>query len=296
MVLHPNLASPFDNRFSPTSLEEGCWRKYFFQKVMGLRPLADKSHFLTMGTSMHSFIEQFYLLRKNSPQLSPEETLAQALENSSPEVPAWPSIDPYSFENFLLTCEAYALRYYNDSCIPFKTETIFWLPMTNGTFFGGVIDQLWETSSGAVVIRDTKTTGRPLTDWYWKNLENKFQLTMYQWAVTQLFPNRDVLGVEIDAVRISKDFDKSEDHFSRRIYERSPIQIEEALLTYNHKTSFIRSALSESKEKMILRFPCETSQCGNYGGCPYLPICKEGLGTPAARTDFFIANHNPEEV
>jgi hypothetical protein len=294
-MIHPNLASPFDKRFSPTSLEEGCWRKYYFNKIMRLRRMGEKSHFLTMGSSIHSFVENFYMLRRKEPSLSQEATLALALEKSQPEIPAWPSVDPYSYENWLLTCEAYASRYYSQGVVPFQTETIFWLPMDNGTFLGGVIDQVWETPSGALVVRDTKTTGRPLTDWYWKNLENKFQLTIYAWALSQLFPDRDILGVEIDAVLISKDMEKDYDkHFSRRIYERSEIQMEEALLTYAFKTNHILQALAKPEDRFLLEFPCETSQCGNYGGCPYLPICTEGLNTPAVRTDFYIDNLNQE--
>lgn len=287
-LTHPNESHPRDGRFSPTSLEDACPRKYWLGKVLGIQPLGTKDY-LNMGTAVHSFIEEWQILRKSGVQ--EEELLARAIENSLPtalaSLPSWPG-DKYSLENWLFTMEGYHYRWKDTVEDVFATESINWIPMGNGTMLGGVIDQLIRTPSGGIIIRDTKTTGGGMTDWFWKGMENKFQLSIYFHMVEQLLPNEDVIGVEIDAVQIQKKREKVENNYHRRLFERTDLQISDAIRTYIKKTNFYKEGLALPQEEQAEHFYCEQSQCSNYGGCPFMPICKNGINSPCVHTDFTI--------
>jgi hypothetical protein len=283
-ISHPNQSSPREGRFSPTSLETACPRKYYLEKIQGMKKKG-QANCLLMGTAVHAFVEEWQKLRIAG---EPEETLlAKAILASLPvaqaSVPSWPG-DKYSIENWLFTCEAYHYRWKGDGYIPLKTECISWIPMPNGTMLGGVMDALFQKPNGALVIRDTKTTGSKITDWFWNGMSNKLQLSLYYKMISQLFPDRDILGVEIDAVVLTNKRNKEDDLFQRRLYERTDLQIADALNTYLAKTNFITKGLTDANP--ISYFYQEQSQCSAYGGCQFLPICTYGLNHPSVQTDF----------
>jgi hypothetical protein len=292
-ISHPNLAHPSEGRFSPTSLETACPRKYYLEKVIGLETSAEKQY-LTMGTATHLFIEHWQKLRKSG--LHGRDLFLSTVDICYPEVvkilPSWPG-DKYSFENWLFTCEGYHSRWQHDNQFMEYTESLQWIPMGNGTLLGGVMDSIYRKPQG-LVIRDTKTTGRNLTDWFWKGMENKFQLSIYYHMLSVLFPNEEICGVEIDAVVISNKRDKLEDNFQRRLYDRTDLQQAEAVQTYRRKTEFYMKGLAlPTEEEKLQHFYQEQSQCGNYGGCPFLEICTHGLNCPSVYTDFKIRERNP---
>jgi hypothetical protein len=289
-VSHPNQAHPSQGRFSPTSLEDACPRKYYLGKVLGMKKNG-QAQCLAMGSAIHAFVEAWQKLRMEF--VSGDELLQRAILNSLPiaqtYVPSWPG-DKYSIENWLFTCEAYHYRWQGDQNIPLKAECISWIPMPNNTMLGGVMDCLIQRANGSLIIRDTKTTGRNITEWFWNGMENKFQLSMYYLMVSKLFPDRDILGVEIDAVVLTNKREKPDELFQRRVYDRTELQVSDALNTYLKKTNFITEGLKQNANDIPSYFYQEQSQCSNYGGCQFLPICIHGLDTPAARTDFYFDN------
>jgi hypothetical protein len=290
MISHPNKAHPSEGRFSPTSLETACPRKYLFEKVIGLRKKG-VANYLNMGSSIHAFVEEWQRARLSG--LSGNELLAEGVNKALPLatslLPSWPG-DAYSIENWLFTCEGYHSRWENDGKFPVQLETISWIPMENGTLLGGVMDSLFERPNGSLLIRDTKTSGRPATDWFWNGMINKFQLSMYYVMVSKLFPDRDILGVEVDMVTISKKREKGEDNYQRRLFERTDLQINDAINTYNKKTQFITEGLKLNEHDRPAYFYQEQSQCSSYGGCSFLPLCIHGLNHPSVHTDFQLGD------
>lgn len=287
-ITHPNSAHPSRGLFSPTSLETACPRKYYYEKVLGLVPNRE-ALYLNMGTAIHKFVEEWQILRIQGAK--GKELLYEAIENSravaEAELKSWPG-DPYSFENWLFTVVAYHKNWHRVEEKVIQTESINWIPMGNRTMLGGVMDQIIETPSGGLIVRDTKTTGRSLSDWFWKGMENKLQLSLYFHQAEQL-TGKEVVAVEIDAVVISKNPIKDpEKNFHRKQFERSALQQADALLTYDRKTKFYMEGLGLPESERLAHFYCEQSQCSNYGGCPYMPICIHGLKSPIVQTDFTL--------
>ena len=276
---HPNRVHPSLARFSPTRLETSCPRYFYLSEVLELKPSTPQPA-LTFGSAIHMFIENWQLNRNTD--LSPELCYSQAIDSvtateNQPEDLFSPLIDnnsgdEYSYDNFLTICEEYSKLYWNDGLKLWKTEAVHWQPMPNGTTLGGIIDGVYLTPSNAIIIRDTKTTRGYLTSaWFFPGMENKFQLSVYYYFCQQLYPNHEIIGIEIDAISIKKP------DFHRRLLSRTDLQISEMLNTYANKTDNIMKGLALPADEQPAHFHCETTQCTAYGGCRFKEICTYGF-------------------
>ena len=178
----------------------------------------------------------------------------------------------------VLLLKQYFNTYRNDGkkYLPEYIECQFAIDMPNGTVLAGRIDAV-EENNGLVDVTDTKTTSMQLTEYFWKDYINDFQMSTYLYAVKQLLGRSD--SITIDAVSIRGNFE-------RRTNFRSDLQEADWLNTYIKITSQIKAKLKMVEEQLAPEFFQNQTSCGDFGKCKYLPICQYGLEHPATSVDF----------
>ena len=148
-------------------------------------------------------------------------------------------------------------------------------PMPNGTFLVFVIDRI-QINAGVVILTDTKTTSKAISDWFWNAFENSFQLSAYHYICESVFGRCD--GICVDAIRVPYAGPNS---FARQVWTLTAQQKEDFRLTYDNITARIIDAGKDPR-----KFPCHPTGCTAYGGCPFLPLCKYGLNYPGMNDEF----------
>lgn len=156
-----------------------------------------------------------------------------------------------------------------DSGDVLKVEVSFQVPVYEyegqPVYLIGYLDQIRKDHS----LYDTKSTSRPLTDYWFNTYVNSFQLLGYYYATVMTFgncPRIMVDGIKVPAVK--------EDCFSRRSLPVSQNQVDEWVNTFIRVTAEI----IEQENHW-----CNQTSCGDYSGCEYLPLCIYGENHPVAR-------------
>ncbi len=223
-------------------------------------------------------------------------------------------------QSLLVSLGTYFATYKPDGLPPDRIEVKFEVPMPDGaTTLIGIIDRMAMEPQPTII--DTKTTKSSLTgDWFWSRYENSFALLAYLYAASSL------TGVEheaicLDAVRTPT---KSEADLQRRTFLATERQRLEFLASYEecveqileatvplfsslpssplkpyspppglHQSFFASSLLPEELELVKKAFACNHHSCSDYGGCPYLQVCKYG-GNRAMMEDYKIKERNVE--
>jgi len=289
LVAHPNEVHPSSGRFAPTSLMQlKCPRLYYLSQWLDLIPVEHNAA-LSFGTALHEGVAFFY---KNS-KMPFKERQALAVRAFAQ---TWSDfhIKGDSKRNMdvgIILMAKYCERYRSDNAAynPDFIETIQWIEMPNGTMLGGVIDRV-ETDHD-IIITDTKSSSWPLTEYWFQQYENDFQLSMYHHICETIFGH--CTNVKIDAVFVPITTDP-EKQFIRRSFYRNELQMADALNTYMRKTAFIMEAAEMEEEERLLHFYQEQTMCKEYGGCKYLPICKHGFNHPKVQTSF-VKKEKPED-
>lgn len=274
--------NPKLGEFTPTSLETflECKRKYYLSRILALQPLR-KASSLNFGGAVHEGIGAWYSTQGQAPE---ERLKAMLVAFGKAWDPQYES-DKHSTIIGIQLLKQYAAIYRYDTAKykPDMIELDVRCVMPNNTTLVGRIDRVIQDATQIVVV-DTKTTTMSLTDWFWKNYENNFQLLSYDHIVTTLLGNCDT--VQIDAVNFPTKLDQTEKQFQRRSMPTTEQQKEDWLNTYLEITTFIMSSLTTSEDTQFRSFhACHTS-CSNYGGCPYLPVCRYGLTHPDVKLMF----------
>lgn len=275
--------SPKLRQFTPTSLETflSCPRKYYFEKILSLQSTRSKTG-ADFGSAMHAAIGTFYTLRASGE--TPFEEIVMAAVQSF--VQKWEGKEEDAKRNSvqalsLITayCNCYRAdnaRYKGDMI---ETEVVLEMPLS--TTLTCRIDRIL-LESNCITVVDTKTSGSPLTEWFWKGFMNSFQMRAYKHAVTQILGNCD--NVQIDAVKVPLDL--PEKGFQRRSMFYTDLQMEEFLNTYIQCVSRILTNLEFEEEEQLHKFyQCPTA-CSDYGGCEFLSVCQYGLSHPDVQVIF----------
>jgi len=298
----PHLADPREGEFTPTSLQNyTCPRKWYFKYNLKLIPTSDRIN-LKFGSAMHVGIGTFYIARS----LSPTEAVKHFGVNFTPTnkdsftcakilalklfSEEWASHnirgnEKKNLEGGILLLDKYCDVYKGDSAhyIPTFIECPIWIEMPNGTQLGLIIDRIQEDGDYTTIV-DTKTSGWPLTDYFFKRFENDQQMSAYFYAITQIKGRCD--AIQIDGIQCPLQANV-EEGFVRRTFLRTELQIADWLLTYLTWSNRIMESLAIQDEGERLKaFPCDQNRCADYGGCPYLPICKHGLTHPDVQIMF----------
>ena len=296
--------------FHPTSLEGylRCPRKFYISSMLSLLSRTARVD-LDFGNGFHAGVGMFYTVRS----LEPEEALATCFEEQDtinlelePKDTAfhlaklasckifeqeWVKTglrgsDKKNLQTGLLAMSKYCDTYRHDihSYKPELIECTQRLKMPNGTTLEATLDRVnW--SNDYICAVDSKTTGSALTDWYWKNFENSFQLGAGDHIISSICGHCD--GVQIDAIKMpwSKPTDKTTP-FQRRSWTLTDMQRDDWLNTYCEATSEIVANLQLPEAEQVKKFKTHGTACSDYGGCKYLPLCKHGFNHPSLSVDF----------
>lgn len=121
-------------------------------------------------------------------------------------------------------------------------------------------------------ISDRKTTKSAITGRYWSQFTPNNQMSLYYLA-GQLVLNKPIRGLIVDAAEMGVNYTR----FQRHTIMRTPGQQEEWLRdTYMWITMAAQFATDG-------HWPMNDKSCGNYGGCPFQPICGKD---PKVRSSF----------
>tara|TARA_R100000306_G_scaffold51415_1_gene48384 strand:- start:204 stop:1097 length:894 start_codon:yes stop_codon:yes gene_type:complete len=278
-----------DRNFSPSFLEDfRCPRKGLFSRGVGLKPRETSVH-LVAGSAVHLAIGTFYSVRgelsHEDAKLAGISAMIEYWQEHSQELRV--KDDKKNIVNLTRCISNYFEVYKNDTA-NFPAEYIelpVSIPMPNGTNLIIVIDRIRIEGSHACIV-DTKTSGWPLSSYYFKKYENDFQTSAYYYAVLQHLGHCE--AIQIDGVHLPKGTHSLKDDSVRREqFLRSPLQIEDWLNTYCYLTDFILKGFEiEDEGERTRYFRCDQTRCGDFGGCQYLPICQFGLATPEVQVLF----------
>lgn len=289
--------NPLKGEFSPSSLTSAqCRRKFYFEKVLGL-----KSKYISppliYGSAIHAAVEFFY---KNigSETMSFEEVQRGAVQQFVNYWTRFPVMgdDRRTLEGGILTMTRYCDTY-RDDVTGFEENDIEgtqWVPMPNGTMLMMKLDRV-ATQGKHVGVVDTKTSSRPLTDYYFREYEQNSQVSLYYYGMEQLLGRCDF--IMIDGILVPHPAPGSASRpFSRRNFFRTDVQMEEAVNSYCQVTDDLMVGIHmEDKEEQIKFFYQNQSRCNDYGGCPFKSVCIHGLDHPAIGTDFLTREQQEAE-
>lgn len=283
---NPNEYTPLDKRFTPTSLEQlSCPRMYYYNKLLPVldkeNPITNLARFdnvsATFGSAIHAGVAEFYRL-KQTDNLSNEQldniTCSVINHFCLTWIESKAKTDTYNLRQGIRILYNYCSNYRNDSVI-YKPELIEcqqWIEMPNGTMLGCIMDRAF-TNGNYTAFTDTKTSGRPLTPFFFKKFESSFQFTTYYFILQEMFGNCDL--VTCDAIHITKPGTKTTEPFVRAAFYRTPKQLKEWLNTYNNKTNWIIRGIELPIEFQQQYFYQEPQCCFNYGTCKYWKVCSK---------------------
>lgn len=155
--------------------------------------------------------------------------------------------------------------------LSFKLATDLNTPDGSPFLLCGHLDRVVEVD-GHYWISDRKTTKSQITSRYWSQFNPNNQMSLY-YAAGQAVLREPVKGIIIDAVQIGATFSV----FARQMFTRTPGMQEEWL----HDTySWIGRAIEYATDNY---WPMNDKSCGNFGGCPFQPICSKD---PKVRESF----------
>lgn len=149
------------------------------------------------------------------------------------------------------------------------------LEVDNGIMFSAHLDRLAEYI-GDPYVMDQKTTGTTISTRYFEQYSPDTQMSMYTFLGKAAF-GVPVRGVIIDAAQIAVGFTR----FERGMAFRTEGQLNE---WYDNTMHHILAAQKATRENY---FPMNTSACGNYGGCPFRPVCGRD---PGVRKNYLAAD------
>ena len=288
--------NPWNGEVSPSGADTGtCPRKFFLSKVLGISEDIP-AIYLQFGSAVHKAVEIFYknreLVERPELKLLVMKGFAKYLQDSN--CTAFDNIRNPSTGMRVL--DMYMEHYYNDKAIfvPEMVECNQWLELPNGGHVLMKIDRV-RNNNGYYTVIDTKTSSRPLTDYYFKQYDNALATSLYFWCVASVLGQCD--NVQIDGIKLPPKDDVNET-LVRRTYTRTEKQITDALDTVCYFTDNLMEALAVPRtvKELFPSFPCNQHNCLDYGGCRYASLCKHGWAAPSLRCDFKATNANGREI
>jgi hypothetical protein len=277
--------NPWKGETSPSSVDTAsCYRKFFFSKIVGLD--AGNKVALSFGTTLHAGVEACYKTGFNKAEVLKATMLAWKKESCAGD-------RVRNEATALLLMDNYIKIYKNEKVdlVPGLVECDQWLELGDGQSLLLKIDRV-RNDNGYFTVVDTKSTTMALTDYYFRQFENALPVTLYYYAVATILGSCD--SVQIDAIRTPPQSNTFEG-FVRRSFTRTEGQVKDALVTVKRRLSYIGEVLgttTKSFGELHEGFFCNHHNCNDYGGCPYLPLCKHGMQHPALQANYTTNNPN----
>lgn len=259
---------------------DACEVKYDLQILQGYSPKGEAVH-LRFGGHYATALEHYYkfVVRDGfDPEEAVRMVVIEALRdtwdpilNEAGEVIGhgpWQSYHNLKTREALIRSIVWYLDHFEDDTLPIVVregsplvEHTFKLPVDNDIVFSGHLDRVVQYS-GAEWIEDQKTTGSTISPRYFDQYSPDHQMSMYSFAGKAIFA-MPIVGVIIDAAQIAVGFTR----FERGFTSRSAGQLNE---WYDDTMSLIEKMQAATRNQEFRHNPMS---CGNFGGCPFRPIC-----------------------
>jgi len=270
-----------------TSLGEfkTCPRKYYYSIILGLQPRAESVH-LTFGLLIHASVERY--AHKRAEGQDHEQALRFALRwllsetwNKTLSRP-WISDHPAKNRLTAVRTLVWYLDQYGDN------DSLEYVVLPNGkpavelTFsfdsgististgetitFSGHLDRVAMLNDEPYIV-DIKTTTSALGPNFFAGFSPDNQFSMYTLAAQVAFAT-PVKGVIVDGAQVGATFAR----FERSLILRDASTMREWI----DGTQFWLRRMEESA--VTQSWPMNDKACGNYGGCPFRPICSRPPG------------------
>jgi len=278
-----------------------CPRKYFYQKILGLRAKRKSVH-LKFGGYYAEAIEEYYKVKAVSANCHETALIAatrKALSFGSRDEAGvfspWDlgedhkDADKKNRATLVRAVVWYLEHFRNDPAetiilangkpaveLEFNLGVGVEAPDGNEYQLSGFIDRVAQFGADRFIV-DQKTTKTTLSDHYFKQYDPHNQMTLYTVAGNVVF-GADVKGVIIDAVQLAVGFAR----FARGITYRTKGRMEEWLAdTMRH----LRRAEVCAQEQY---WPQNDTACDKFGGCAFRSICgaDPGVRELYLKTDF----------
>lgn len=295
-----------------TSLElaQTCLKKYEYSMIKGIKP-KNKSVHLIFGGHYAKALERFYKLRAEGYSIDK----AQADVVHSALIDSWkhqydadgnriPGTGvPETFEDAKKTRVAlirtiiwYIEEFGDETDAQHKTyikadgtpavELSFAFEISDNIVLTGHLDRVVQEGN-RVMVMDQKTTGGTVGPYYFDQFKMSNQMSQYAFAGTSIL-STPISGVIIDAAQIAVGWTR----FERGFTPRSKGQIREWLEDTLYTIDNARHATGHG------HFPRNRTACGNYGGCPFRPICSAppNIRENIIKTDYTDHNWDPLEA
>lgn len=290
-----------------TSLAEAqtCLRKYYYGMVIGLQP-KNKSVHLIFGGIYASALEAYYKFRADGDdyetalsktvRLTMELSWEKGTDENGPFSRPIHLDDAKKTRPSLIRTVIWYLEQYGDEhedgLVTYHlasgkpaVELSFSIELSDELVYCGHLDRVVSMGKDLYVM-DQKTTGGTVSNYYFKQFDYSLQMSGYAFAGKMIL-NTPVRGVIIDAAQIAV----NSTQFGRGITTRTADQIEEWLQDIN---CTIESAWRAADANY---FPKNYSSCGNYGGCPFIPLCTNSASVREnyIRSDYVKRSWDPIE-
>jgi hypothetical protein len=253
---------PSNFRLSYSSVIEflTCQRKWYYNHLIGLKPVEGKSAALVLGSLWHE------LLESGGNKWPEDETIKDKFEKV---YPMWK-------EKF----DALELKILSSE---------MWLEKSFcGLTFVGKADGLVEDSAGRVHLLEHKSTSAAL-NFTMQSLEDSDQPTTYKWLYDKPVEGIVVTAASFGAIpsvemgflyRNSDDIKALEKGLESVVSQMLPL---------------LKDSLLFKKEEKYQEFPRNGSACGMYGGCPYRELCRLGPKRMVDSGNFYLTSEMEEE-
>lgn len=250
-----------------------CPRKYYYQLIRGLRPKTTSVHLL-FGGEYASSLERFYKLRAEGHPIE-ESTIIVVRECMCR---TWTDAGPVPFGDdkktrfsLIRSIIWYIDQFGDESQANITTvhladgrpavELSFSFELSEHLLLCGHLDRLVEFA-GAAYVMDQKTSGSTIGPYFFEGFKMDNQMSLYTIA-GQIILGSPVRGVIIDGAQIAVGFTR----FERGFTYRTQGQLEEWIKS----TKALIASIHDCAEADF--YPLNTTACGRYNGCEFLPIC-----------------------
>ncbi len=271
-----------DSSASKIQLFQDCPRKYFYQRMLGWQLLASNEH-LVFGTAWHDGLE--HMIRRG---LTPESIggaygvfLKEYRKTFTEEHDAIPSKYAKKPNDAFEALKYYQNLYQHEARERklLHTEVAGTVSVDDRHLIHFRLDALFETKDG-LLVQEHKTASQRnnnlINGWY-----NKMQTGVYQHVAHMMFPDREVHGVEINAIILYKAVTTAhgKQESVRIPVNKSKQMMAEWLWIVRHWLGQIEwniNELTKAKESddILSCFPKNGESCTKYFGCEFLPYCQ----------------------
>lgn len=262
-----------------------CPRYYYYSMIEGITPRETSVH-LVFGAIYAKALESFYkykVLDGMDYESALEQVVRDALVLSWDEEASRPIEFAHNAKSRLGLIRS--IVWYLDQFVKDEeegsiqthilrngkpaVEVSFTLNITDDLTFCGHLDRIVNYAD-ALYVMDQKTTGSALSSYFFNQFKPDDQMSMYSFA-GKIVAETPVKGVIIDAAQILV----GSTTFARGFTHRTEAELDEwfnsALDTIRRTQHYTQVALESDKPEQA--FPMNATACGNYGGCPFRPIC-----------------------